>query len=137
MKKEITYKGTRWYKCDLHLHTTASLCFQDREVTPEQWVNRAIEQGLNNCSLVFNFCLSFSWLKKKSLSNNFIVSILSFWSLVLIKLSTFNYPLSTIFIFQLFSISKLLLFFSSQKALNTCTECMHSLQLKIKFFINI
>ena len=47
MNKEITYKGTRWYKCDLHLHTTASLCFQDRNVTPEQWVKRAIEQGLN------------------------------------------------------------------------------------------
>lgn len=47
MNKEITYKGTRWYKCDLHLHTTASLCFQDRNVTPEQWVKRAIEKGLN------------------------------------------------------------------------------------------
>lgn len=47
MNNEITYKGTRWYKCDLHLHTTASLCFQDRNVTAEQWVNRAIEQGLN------------------------------------------------------------------------------------------
>lgn len=47
MNDEITYKGTRWYKCDLHLHTTASLCFQDRDVAPEQWVNRAIEQGLN------------------------------------------------------------------------------------------
>lgn len=47
MSIEITYKGTRWYKCDLHLHTTASLCFQDREVTAEQWVSRALEQGLN------------------------------------------------------------------------------------------
>jgi energy-coupling factor transporter ATP-binding protein EcfA2 len=47
MNNEITYKGTRWYKCDLHLHTTGSLCFQDRNVTAEQWVKRAIEQGLN------------------------------------------------------------------------------------------
>lgn len=47
MSSPITYKGTRWYKCDLHLHTTASLCFQDRTVTPQQWVDRAIEQGLN------------------------------------------------------------------------------------------
>src|SRR4051812_40422892 len=44
---EINYKGTRWFKCDLHLHTPASKCFQDQSVTPEQWVNRAIEQGLN------------------------------------------------------------------------------------------
>ena len=41
------FKGTRWYKCDLHLHTTASKCFQDRGVTAEQWVNKAIEQRLD------------------------------------------------------------------------------------------
>ena len=47
MKEHLEYKGTRWYKCDLHLHTIASKCFQDQAVTPEQWVDRAIEQGLN------------------------------------------------------------------------------------------
>lgn len=47
MAFNIPYKGTRWFKCDLHLHTTASKCFQDRNVTPEQWVARAIEQGLD------------------------------------------------------------------------------------------
>lgn len=41
------FKGARWYKCDLHLHTTASRCFQDREVTAQQWVERAIGQGLD------------------------------------------------------------------------------------------
>lgn len=43
----IGFKGSKWYKCDLHLHTIASECFADREVTPEQWVDRAIEQGLH------------------------------------------------------------------------------------------
>jgi len=43
----IEFKGSKWYKCDLHLHTSASECFADREVTPEQWVDRAIEQGLH------------------------------------------------------------------------------------------
>jgi len=43
----INYKGTRWFKCDLHLHTIASNCFQDKTVTAEQWVQRAIDQGLN------------------------------------------------------------------------------------------
>lgn len=43
----IEFKGSKWYKCDLHLHTTASECFADREVTPDQWVDRAIEQGLH------------------------------------------------------------------------------------------
>lgn len=42
-----TYKGNRWFKCDLHLHTPESKCFQDRNVTAEQWVQRAIEQDLD------------------------------------------------------------------------------------------
>ncbi len=44
---EINYKGTRWFKCDLHTHTTASKCFEDQTITPQQWVDRAIDQGLN------------------------------------------------------------------------------------------
>jgi len=43
----IGYPGTRWYKCDFHLHSAASECFEDKTVTPEQWVARAIEQGLD------------------------------------------------------------------------------------------
>lgn len=43
-----TSVGTRWYKCDLHLHTPASLCFKDRNnITPEQWVQEAIDKGLH------------------------------------------------------------------------------------------
>lgn len=34
----MEYRGSRWYKCDLHLHTPASECFEDKSVTPEQWV---------------------------------------------------------------------------------------------------
>ncbi len=44
---EIDYKGTRWFKCDFHLHTPASKCFQDQNITPKQWVEKAIEKGLN------------------------------------------------------------------------------------------
>ena len=42
----ISFKGTRWFKCDLHLHSPASKCFEDKTVTPEQWVEKAIEKGL-------------------------------------------------------------------------------------------
>ncbi len=41
------YPGTRWYKCDFHIHTMASDCFEDKTVTTEQWIARAVEQGLN------------------------------------------------------------------------------------------
>lgn len=44
---DIQYKGARWFKCDLHLHTPASQCFLDKNVTPEQWVNTCLMAGLN------------------------------------------------------------------------------------------
>ncbi|OKL38685.1 TrlF family AAA-like ATPase [Pontibacter flavimaris] len=43
----MKYKGARWFKCDLHIHTTASACFQDKTVTAEQWVKEALDKGLN------------------------------------------------------------------------------------------
>lgn len=43
----MKYNGTRWHKCDFHLHTTASDCFYDKSVTAEVFVEKVIEQGLN------------------------------------------------------------------------------------------
>lgn len=43
----IAYKGSRWFKCDLHLHTPASKCFLDQEVTASQWVEACLAAGLN------------------------------------------------------------------------------------------
>jgi PHP family Zn ribbon phosphoesterase len=39
--------GSKWFKCDLHLHTTASKCFKDRNVTAEDWVTECIEKKLD------------------------------------------------------------------------------------------
>ena len=47
MRNILEYKGGRWLKCDFHLHTPASRCFKDQNVTPKQWVNRCLEQQLN------------------------------------------------------------------------------------------
>lgn len=44
---KVDFNGGRWLKCDLHLHTPASLCFKDRGVTAEQWVDRCLEQKLD------------------------------------------------------------------------------------------
>lgn len=41
------YVGARWLKCDFHLHTPASLCFKDKDVTPELWVKACLDQQLN------------------------------------------------------------------------------------------
>lgn len=43
----IQYKGARWFKCDLHLHTPVSQCFLDQQVTPSEWVQACIDAGLN------------------------------------------------------------------------------------------
>lgn len=40
------YRGNRWYKCDLHLHTPASECFEDKSVTPQQFIDEVISKGL-------------------------------------------------------------------------------------------
>lgn len=43
----LKFSGTRWHKCDLHLHTIASDCFEDKTVTAEAWIEKAITEGLN------------------------------------------------------------------------------------------
>ena len=43
----IVYVGARWLKCDFHLHTPASTCYMDREVTPEMWVQACLDQQLD------------------------------------------------------------------------------------------
>lgn len=43
---KIHYKGNRWYKCDLHLHTPASECFIDDGVTPEIFIEEVKKKGL-------------------------------------------------------------------------------------------
>lgn len=43
--------GNKWFKCDLHLHSTASECFRDKSVTSEQWVAECKEKGLDCVAL--------------------------------------------------------------------------------------
>lgn len=43
--------GNKWFKCDLHLHSTASECFRDKSVTAEQWVAECKEKGLDCVAL--------------------------------------------------------------------------------------
>lgn len=40
------YRGNRWYKCDFHLHTPASECFEDKSVTAQQFVDKVISKGI-------------------------------------------------------------------------------------------
>ena len=42
----MEYVGTRWYKCDFHLHTMSSECYTEKN-TYEEWVNEVCKKGLN------------------------------------------------------------------------------------------
>lgn len=42
----MEYEGTRWYKCDFHLHTMCSKCYKDANKI-EEWVDAASKKGLN------------------------------------------------------------------------------------------
>lgn len=44
---KIDFKGNRWYKCDFHLHTPASSCFSDKNVTPVQFIDKVLEKELD------------------------------------------------------------------------------------------
>lgn len=40
------YKGNKWYKCDLHLHTKDSNCFLDKTITPNEWIDEVVKKGV-------------------------------------------------------------------------------------------
>ena len=42
----MEYVGTRWYKCDFHLHTMSSECYSDNS-TYEEWIDEVYRKGLN------------------------------------------------------------------------------------------
>lgn len=39
--------GLKWYKCDFHLHTCASLCFKDEENSLEKWIEEVKNKQLD------------------------------------------------------------------------------------------
>lgn len=43
----INYRGNRWYKCDFHLHTPASKCFSNQDVTPKEFIEKVKKEELD------------------------------------------------------------------------------------------
>ena len=56
------FKGNRWYKCDFHLHTPASECFMNKDVTPEQFIEKVKEEGLECIAVTDHNAIS--WIDK-------------------------------------------------------------------------
>lgn len=43
----MDYVGTRWYKCDFHLHTMTSECYKEKSDTAEVWIEAVAKAGIN------------------------------------------------------------------------------------------
>ncbi|ELC8354481.1 MAG: PHP domain-containing protein [Clostridium perfringens] len=70
----INYKGNRWYKCDFHLHTPASKCFANQDVTPEEFINKVIEENLDCIAITdHNNCEWIEEIRRVSKDKNIVV----------------------------------------------------------------
>ncbi|MGL4990827.1 MAG: TrlF family AAA-like ATPase [Sarcina sp.] len=52
----------KWWKIDFHTHTPASTCFKNKLVTAEEWINSAIDSGLDG--VVVTDHNSVEWIKR-------------------------------------------------------------------------
>ncbi|NFE65959.1 TrlF family AAA-like ATPase [Clostridium sporogenes] len=52
----------KWWKIDFHTHTPASNCFKNKSVTEEEWINSAIDSGLDG--VVVTDHNSVEWIKR-------------------------------------------------------------------------
>ena len=51
----------RWWKIDFHTHTPESTCFYNKEITPKQWVQAALDKGLD--AVVVSDHNSLNWIE--------------------------------------------------------------------------
>src|SRR5699024_9592346 len=43
----MNLRGNKWFKCDLHIHTSESECFVDDERSAEEWVQACLDKDLD------------------------------------------------------------------------------------------
>jgi PHP family Zn ribbon phosphoesterase len=73
MVKVAHSQGLTYRKIDLHLHTPASDCFDDKKITPKDIVNKAVKEGLDAIAITDHN--SGLWVDdiKKAAKNNIVV----------------------------------------------------------------
>ena len=70
---DIEY-GLKWYKCDFHLHTVGSECFEDKTITAKQWVEEAIKKNLDCIAITdHNTGVSIDEIKKEAENKSLII----------------------------------------------------------------
>ncbi len=66
--------GLKWYKCDFHLHTVGSECFEDKTITAKQWVEEAIKKNLDCIAITdHNTGVSIDEIKKEAENKSLII----------------------------------------------------------------
>ncbi|NLD65976.1 MAG: PHP domain-containing protein [Crenarchaeota archaeon] len=70
----MNFVGSKWFKCDFHLHTTASECFVDKSVTPEQFIQSVVAAGLDCIAITdHNTNAGIDQIKEVATANNITV----------------------------------------------------------------
>ena len=70
----MKFVGTRWYKCDFHLHTMYSECYKDKADTPEKWIEEVKKRGLNCVAVTdHNDYRAIDEMKELGKNNNIVV----------------------------------------------------------------
>lgn len=68
----MEFVGTRWYKCDFHLHTMCSECYIDED-SYEDWIDNAYKKGLNCIAITdHNDYRSIDRIKRVRYESNYI-----------------------------------------------------------------
>ena len=66
--------GLKWYKCDFHLHSIGSECFEDKTITAKEWVEEAIEKDLDCIAITdHNTGVSIDEIKKEAENKSLII----------------------------------------------------------------
>ena len=66
--------GLKWYKCDFHLHSVGSECFEDKTVTAKDWVEEAIKKNLDCIAIAdHNTGVSIDEIKKEAEDKSLVV----------------------------------------------------------------
>ncbi|HNU61728.1 MAG TPA: AAA family ATPase [Methanofastidiosum sp.] len=66
--------GTKWYKCDFHLHTNASNCFDDNNYSPENFIKEVQKKELNCIAITdHNSGINIDDIKKAAKGTDIVV----------------------------------------------------------------
>ena len=85
--------GLRWYKCDFHLHTMTSSCYQNKDNdTVNDWVTEVKNKGLNCIAVTdHNDYREIDEIKKLGEENNIVYFLVLNYLVTRVKFTFWYY----------------------------------------------